>query len=94
MRYPETSFTWDAEKERINIFKHGINFTEATEAFKDPNRKIFLDSKHNEKEDRYFCVGKVNDIVITVRFTYRNGIIRIFGAGYWRRGRLYYEEKK
>jgi hypothetical protein len=29
---------------------------------------------------------------MTVRFTCRRGVIRIFGAGYWRRGRRIYEE--
>jgi hypothetical protein len=29
---------------------------------------------------------------VTVRFTYREGVIRIYGAGYWRKGRKIYEE--
>jgi hypothetical protein len=33
--------------------------------------------------------------VMTVRFTWRDGRIRIFGAGYWRKGkRLYDRENK
>jgi hypothetical protein len=38
-------------------------------------------------------VGKVNNRIITVRFTYREGKIRIIGAGYWRKGKKYYEKK-
>ena len=30
---------------------------------------------------------------MTVRFTYREGVIRIFGAGYWRKGKQIYERK-
>jgi hypothetical protein len=30
---------------------------------------------------------------LTVRFTYRQGVIRIFGAGYWRRGKQLYERE-
>jgi len=30
--------------------------------------------------------------ILTVRFVYREGKIRIFGAGFWRKGRKYYEE--
>jgi hypothetical protein len=37
-------------------------------------------------EWRYFCFGKCGDGILTVRFTYRQEIIRIFGAGYWTRG--------
>ena len=86
------SFVWDARKEKINIRKHGIDFTYASKAFEDPNRKVFTDSKHNEKEERYFCIGKIGKRIMTVRFTYRNGKIRLYGAGLWRKGRRYYEE--
>jgi uncharacterized protein len=46
-----------------------------------------------ESEKRYFCYGKVNDMIMTVRFTIRSEKIRIIGAGYWREGRIKYEEK-
>jgi uncharacterized protein len=29
---------------------------------------------------------------MTVRFVYKDQIIRIFGAGYWRKGRKIYEK--
>lgn len=85
-------FLWDSRKEEVNIRKHGINFITAANAFMDPKRKIFIDSKHSETEERHFCIGKAGNKIITVRFTYRSGKIRIIGAGYWRKGRIYYEE--
>ena len=88
-----SSFIWDPERELGNVYKHGVDFVAAAKAFKDPKRKIYTDSKHSEKEERFFCVGKVGDKIITVRFTYRRGKIRIFGAGYWRKGRGYYAKK-
>ena len=30
---------------------------------------------------------------MTVRFTYRGKVIRLIGAGYWRKGRKIYEEE-
>jgi hypothetical protein len=30
---------------------------------------------------------------MTVRFTYREARIRIFGAGYWRKGKRIYEQQ-
>lgn len=87
------SFIWDKEKELANIHKHGVDFTTAALALKDEQRKIYIDSKHTEKEERYFCIGKVEERILTVRFTYRFGKIRIFGAGYWRKGEQYYEKK-
>jgi hypothetical protein len=35
----------------------------------------------------------VGDGVLTVRFTYRGAIIRIYGAGFWRKGRKIYEDQ-
>lgn len=32
--------------------------------------------------------------ILTVRFTIRSGIIRVIGAGYWRKQRKIYETKK
>lgn len=90
----KTTFEWDAEKEQANLEKHGISFTLAQHAFADPKRVILEDVTHStEVEKRYFCLGKVDDGVVTVRFTYREGHIRIFGAGYWRRGKQIYDRQ-
>ena len=93
MEESPSSFIWDFKKELTNIYKHGVDFVTAARTFKDPKRKIYIDSKHSKKEERFFCIGKVGDKVLTVRFTYRTGKIRIIGAGYWRRGEQYYEKK-
>jgi hypothetical protein len=42
-------------------------------------------------EQRFFCFNRIEDAVITVRFTWRNRKIRIFGAGYWK-GKTIYEK--
>lgn len=88
----KAEFKWNPEKEWENILKHGVSFFEAQQAFLDPSRVIAEDLKHSQQETRYFCFGKVDGMVMTVRFTYRNKIIRIFGAGYWRKGKKIYEE--
>ena len=85
------SFVWDVKKEAANIRKHRVDFETASKAFKDPRRRIYVDEKHGHIEERMFCLGKVEGMVLTVRFTYREGQIRIYGAGYWRKGRRYYE---
>lgn len=54
---------------------------------------ILEDVKHSSEEKRYYCLGKINDEILTVRFTYRKNIIRIFGAGYWRKGKKIYEKE-
>ena len=85
------SFDWDPVKDRINRTKHGISFERAQHAFFDPRRVIAEDLDHSAAERRYFCFGVVDGGVMTVRFTYRGGRIRIFGAGYWRKGKKIYE---
>ena len=87
----KTRFEWDADKDAENQRKHGVPFSLAQYAFADPNRVIAEDLTHSETEKRYFCFGEVNGGILTVRFTYRDGVIRISGAGYWRKGKAIYE---
>lgn len=86
-----SDFEWDAAKDRANRAKHGVAFDLAQHAFLDPQRVIAEDLEHSAGEPRYFCFGRVDGAVLTVRFTHRGGRIRIFGAGYWRKGRSIYE---
>jgi len=89
----KVSFEWDEKNNQQNILKHKISFNEAQKVFLDKNRLVFEDVCHSSsKEVRYYCLGKINDKVCTVRFTYRNKLIRIFGAGYWRKEQKIYEK--
>jgi uncharacterized DUF497 family protein len=85
-------FEWDTKKNDTNVLKHGVSFFEAQQAFLDPHRVIAEDIEHSETETRYYCFGRVGESILTVRFLYRNRIIRIFGAGYWRKGKKIYEK--
>ena len=86
-------FEWDADKDRTNRDKHGVSFGEAQFAFADPKRVIAQDIRHSGAEERFYCIGRVAGGILTVRFTYREGAIRIFGAGYWRKGKAIYERE-
>lgn len=87
------SFEWDPEKDLLNQAKHGVSFSEAQLAFADPDRVVAEDRSHSHSEKRYYCFGRVGDGILTVRFTYRHGLIRIIGAGYWRKGKQIYERE-
>src|SRR5690606_13715132 len=88
-----SSIEWDARKDRANQDKHGISFLEAVGAFLDGRRVLAEDLTHStKKETRYYCFGSHGGGILTVRFTYRDGVIRIFGAGYWRKGKRIYEQ--
>ena len=89
----KTPFEWDSAKDRQNRQKHGVSFVIAQYAFADPQRVILSDEEHSAEEARYYCLGRVGDGILTVRFTYRDNVIRIIGAGYWRKGKRLYEEQ-
>ncbi len=86
-------FEWDPEKDKENQKKHDVPFKVAQYAFADPDRVIAEDLDHGQDEKRYFCFGIVGGGVLTVRFTARGRIIRIFGAGYWRKGKRIYDKQ-
>ena len=87
-------FIWNAHKEKANVLKHGIDFRSAAQVFSDRDLRIFIDDVHSVKEVRFFGIGMLNGRILTVRFMYRNEKIRIFGAGYWRNGKVLYEKKE
>ncbi|MDP2817672.1 MAG: BrnT family toxin [Polaromonas sp.] len=85
------NFDWDDGKNTANLAKHNVSFFEAQSAFADPLRVIARDLTHSKTEERFYCFGKVQGGVLTVRFTYRGGVVRIIGAGHWRKGKAVYE---
>lgn len=89
----KTSFEWDGAKDLENQLKHGVSFAIAQFAFADPQRVIARDVEHSNHEARFYCFASLDSGVLTVRFTYRNGVIRIIGAGYWRKGKAIYDKK-
>jgi hypothetical protein len=91
----EANFEWDEAKNIENQRKHNVSFYEAQYAFLDRNRIIAEDIEHSQDEKRYYCFGldKEGNGILTVRFTYRSGHIRIIGAGYWRKGKKIYEQE-
>ena len=88
-----TRFDWDTYKDAENQLKHGVSFSRAQHAFADLQRVIARDITHSQTEERFYCFGEVDGGVLTVRFTYRASVIRIIGAGYWRKGKAIYERE-
>lgn len=87
----KASFEWDEEKNKENQKKHDVSFEKAMQVFRDTRRLIYLDTKHStEEEKRFFCIGRIEGGIVTVRFTPREGFIRIIGAGFWRKYRKLY----
>jgi hypothetical protein len=62
-------------------------------AFADPQCVLAKDESYSQYEERFYCFGKVDGGILTVRLTYRFSVIRIIGAGYWRKGKAIYERE-
>ena len=86
-------FEWDPNKDKENQRKHGVAFAGAQFAIADPILVIAEDLSHGSGEKRYYCFGRVDGGVLTIRFTHREDVVRILGAGYWRRGKAIYERE-
>lgn len=75
----EMLFEWDDEKNRINLRKHGIDFTDAAQVFFDENRIEQPDEFHSDDEDRWQVIGMVNEILFVI-YTDREDRTRIISA--------------
>jgi uncharacterized protein len=89
----EPNFDWDDKKNLSNQKEQRVSFDIAQYGFSDPHRIIARDISHSKDEERFFCFAKLEDGIITIRFTHRGSQIRIIGAGYWRKGKKIYEEQ-
>lgn len=87
------TFEWDLKKELENIARHECRFEEGIEVFSDPSVIHLEDPRHSSQEDRFYAVGKTRSgKILTVRYTVRGRMIRIFGVASWRKWRKFYEK--
>jgi uncharacterized DUF497 family protein len=62
------SYTWDTEKNRLNIARHGIAFKDAVGIFEGPTLER-VDDRFDYGEIRVYAIGIVNEIEITMIYT-------------------------
>jgi uncharacterized DUF497 family protein len=66
-------FEWDQLKERLNLEKHGLSFSEACYVFADPDSLSLFDEEHSGKEDRWITLGRLpSGTMVVVVHTYRS----------------------
>ena len=61
-------FEWDEKKDRLNKKNHGFSFAEILEIFDDPAFLEGYDREHSEKEERYYGIGCLNNILYVIVF--------------------------
>lgn len=64
-------YSWDKEKNRRNIARHGIAFEDARQIFEGPTVEQ-TDDRFDYDEIRVYAIGLVNGLEITVLYTDRN----------------------
>jgi len=74
-------FTWDRRKERGNLEKHDVSFTEASTVFGDPLAASITDPGHSEGEVRFVTMGySSSNRLIVVSHTEEGDTVRIISA--------------
>ena len=77
-------YEWNAAKERANLEKHSVRFTQAVQIFKNPTLEK-QDLRRDYGEDRYIVLGHDQDgTFFVVVYTWRRQNRRIISA--WRAG--------
>jgi len=78
----ELMFGWSRRKDRINLAKHGIAFSEATSVFSDPLAKIFSDEDHSGEEQREIIIGhsQAGRLLLVCFAEQKEGRVRIISA--------------
>jgi uncharacterized DUF497 family protein len=83
-------FEWDVDKSRSNREKHGIDFEQARELWRDIDR-IEIPAR-DQDEPRFLVIGRIEEKYWSAVITYRGENIRIISV---RRSRIeeirYYE---
>lgn len=74
------NYEWDPDKAARNLFKHGVNFTDAVGVFEDDCAITIEDTSH--AEDRYVTIGMDFTLrLLVVVYTWREeNTIRIISA--------------
>ena len=74
-------FEWDPDKERSNIERHGVDFTEAATVFGDPLELTISDLDDSVGEYRFLSIGHSSlNRILVVSYTEREERIRIISS--------------
>jgi uncharacterized DUF497 family protein len=77
----DLDFEWDASKAETNARKHGVTFSEAATAFRDPLSVTVPDPRHSLREERWVLFGRSGQgQLLAVMHTERGPRIRIISA--------------
>jgi uncharacterized DUF497 family protein len=74
-------FEWDKHNSQKNWIRHRVAPSECEEIFFNQPLVMADDSRHSEKEDRFYCLGSTDSRrPLFVVFTIRGDLIRVISA--------------
>ena len=79
----ELKFDWNEAKNRANIRKHGVSFTEAKSVFADEYALLIADPDHSDDDDRFILLvltAKLRILLVCHGFEVDEGLIRIISC--------------
>lgn len=77
----KVGFSWDPQKARTNLLKHGVEFADAIAVFQDELAFTKPDVITAVDEQRYVTTGRdALRRIVVVAFTWREDTIRVFSA--------------
>jgi uncharacterized protein len=75
------TFEWDPIKAKLNLWKHGVSFEEASTALLDPLSKTGPDVDHSVDEHRFITFGmSARHRLLVVSYTETDEAIRLISA--------------
>lgn len=86
-------FEWDEEKRLKNIKAHNLDFIRAKEIWVNPVLEI-PSPQTQHGEERFLAIGQIEEVVITVIYTWRGKNRRLISARKARKNeKKYYENE-
>ncbi|MFH1505063.1 MAG: BrnT family toxin [Candidatus Omnitrophota bacterium] len=79
----DIQFTWDENKNKVNLKKHKVSFEEAKAVFLDDNAQMIYDPDYSKNEDRFVLLGmsmRLRILVVCHCYRENDKIIRIISA--------------
>jgi len=74
-------FTWDEDKNKSNVKKHGVSFEQACKIFNDAQKLEKYDIAHSVLEDRSIIIGQAEgNLLFVVNTEVDEETIRIISA--------------
>ena len=72
--------TWDPQKARSNLTKHGVDFADAAVALEDLNALMVEDFDHPERRFKTLAMSPSSDVLLIVHTEHDQETIRIISA--------------